>query len=38
MIEYVCTKLMMIVIGLCCLGLKKLFGIWMRRRPGGGWF
>ena len=37
MMEYVCTKLVAIGVWLGCLGWKELFGIWMRRRPGGGW-
>ena len=37
MMQYVCTKLLTIGIGLGCLGWKEIFGIWIRRRPGGGW-
>ena len=37
MIEYVCTKLVMIGIGLGYLRWKEIFVIWIRRRPGSGW-
>jgi hypothetical protein len=35
--EYACTRLAGIVVVLGYLGWVKSLGIWMRRRPGGGW-